>query len=183
MNLKTKKIIAKEIVYFFSVIAILLMTWMVLELRNSYLLNKIDNNSKEFLFFVKSDLKKILRDFVATSNSGKYGTETELLSKFPELKIYNIQILRDFVATSNSGIYKSEKEVYSKFPEFFDEKSQIEYNYLNKELSFDKGKLLKNSKLKNNFWIIVLILFSLLYPIRLIYNLLKWSLLTIKSKD
>ena len=33
------------------------------------------------------DLKQALKDFVATSNSGKYKSESELLSKFPELKI------------------------------------------------------------------------------------------------
>lgn len=64
------------------------------------------------------DLKQSLRDFVATSNSGKYKSEDELLSKFPELKSYDRKALRDFVATSNSGKYKSEDEILSKFPEF-----------------------------------------------------------------
>jgi hypothetical protein len=65
-----------------------------------------------------SDLKQALRDFVATSNSGKYADEATLLSKFPELKGYDVQALRDFVATSNSGKYATEDEVFSKFPEF-----------------------------------------------------------------
>jgi hypothetical protein len=64
------------------------------------------------------DLKQALKDFVATSNSGKYADEATLLSKFPELKGYNIQVLRDFVATSNSGKYATEDEVFAKFPEF-----------------------------------------------------------------
>jgi hypothetical protein len=63
------------------------------------------------------DLKQALRDFVATSNSGKYTSEEELLSKFPELQGYDINVLRDFVATSNSGRYSSEEELFSKFPE------------------------------------------------------------------
>jgi hypothetical protein len=62
--------------------------------------------------------KQALRDFVATSNSGKYSDEKTLLSKFPELKSYDVQALKDFVATSNSGKYKSEDELFSKFPEF-----------------------------------------------------------------
>ena len=65
-----------------------------------------------------SDIKQALRDFVATSNSGKYSTEDEILSKFPELQGYDKQLLRDFVATSNSGKYSNEDEVFSKFPEF-----------------------------------------------------------------
>jgi hypothetical protein len=64
------------------------------------------------------DLKQSLRDFVATSNSGNYKTEGEVMSKFPELKGYDITVLRDFVATSNSGKYKNEDEVFAKFPEF-----------------------------------------------------------------
>jgi hypothetical protein len=64
------------------------------------------------------DLKQALRDFVATSNSGKYSDEETLMSKFPELKGYDIQALRDFVATSNSGKYATEDELFSKFPEF-----------------------------------------------------------------
>lgn len=79
----------------------------------------------EYLFGFKEydykiiDLKQELRDFVATSNSCKYKTEEELLSKYPELKRYDIQSLRDYVATSNSGKYKTEEELNSKFPEFF----------------------------------------------------------------
>lgn len=64
------------------------------------------------------DLRQALKDFVATSNSGKYATEEELLSKFPELKGYDVQVLRDFVATNNSGKYKTEDELFAKFPEF-----------------------------------------------------------------
>lgn len=65
-----------------------------------------------------ADSRQALRDFVATSNSGKYKNEDELMSKFPELKSYSRQALRDFVATSNSGKYKNEDELMSKFPEF-----------------------------------------------------------------
>ncbi len=129
------------------------------------------------IIIIKPGLKQILRDFVSTSNSGKYETETELLSKFPKLKVYNIQTLRDFVATYNSGKYKTENEVFSKFPEFFDQKSIAEFNSLNSESSVHK--LLNNSNFKNIFWVIAFILFSLLYPIRLIFLILKWSFKTL----
>ena len=64
------------------------------------------------------DLRQALKDFVATSNSGIYQDEATLLSKFPELKGYNINALKDFVATSNSGVYTDEEQLFSKFPEF-----------------------------------------------------------------
>ena len=59
-----------------------------------------------------SDNNQALKDFVATSNSGKYKTEEELMSKFPELSDYDPGVLRDFVATSNSGKYKTEEEIF-----------------------------------------------------------------------
>jgi hypothetical protein len=65
-----------------------------------------------------TDLRQALRDFVATSNSGKYPDEATLLSKFPELQGYDVQSLKDFVATSNSGKYATENELFLKFPEF-----------------------------------------------------------------
>ena len=52
------------------------------------------------------DLKQALKDYVATSNSGKYSDEKELNSKFPELNGYDAQSLKDYVATSNSGKYQ-----------------------------------------------------------------------------
>jgi len=64
------------------------------------------------------DLKQVLKDFVATSNSGKYTDDATLLSKFPELKGYDINTLKDFVATSNSGRYPNENDLFLQFPEF-----------------------------------------------------------------
>lgn len=65
------------------------------------------------------DLNKALKDFVATSNSGKYKSESELLSKFPELNGLDVKALKDYVATSNSGKYQDEATLNSKFPELF----------------------------------------------------------------
>lgn len=60
---------------------------------------------------------KILQDYVATANSGKYKSWEEINSKFPELKKHDPKILQDYVATANSGKYKSWEEINSKFPE------------------------------------------------------------------
>ena len=62
--------------------------------------------------------KKILEDYVATANSGKYATLEEVNAKFPELKGYDPKLLEDYVATANSGKYNSIDEVNAKFPEF-----------------------------------------------------------------
>ena len=81
-----------------------------------------------------TDLKQALKDFVATANSGKYADEKVLISKFPELKGYDIGVLKDFVATSNSGKYQTEDELFSKFPEFAVKKKN-RFLLLNKKLN------------------------------------------------
>ena len=65
--------------------------------------------------------KGILEEYVATANSGKYGSMAEVNAKFPELKDYDPKVLEEYVATANSGKYKSLDDVNSKFPEFFSE--------------------------------------------------------------
>ena len=75
------------------------------------------------------DLKQALKDYVATSNSGKYSDEKELNSKFPELNGYDAQSLKDYVATSNSGKYQDEETLNSKFPEFFTPKKKASSNW------------------------------------------------------
>jgi len=63
-------------------------------------------------------LEQLLRDYVATANSGKYKNLDEVYGKFPELHSYDKELLRDYVATANSGKYKNLSEVNAKFPEF-----------------------------------------------------------------
>lgn len=109
------------------------------------------------------DLKQKLRDFVATSNSCKYKTEEELLSKFPELKRYDMQSLRDYVATSNSGKYKTEEELNSRFPEFFGDIKKNNNKKTDKILSeenrlkLDKivGQMVNNKKTDEDIQLVV----------------------------
>lgn len=69
--------------------------------------------------------KKILEEYIATANSGKYSSLSEVNSKFPELKDYDNKLLEEYIATANSGKYSSLDEVNSKFPEFLLQKKKI----------------------------------------------------------
>jgi hypothetical protein len=101
-----------------------------------------------------ADIKQALKDFVATSNSGKYTDENELLSKFPELEGFDVQALKDFVATSNSGKYKSEDELFSKFPEFsiseqpIKKKGSMESSLEDGSSDLEKDKIVEQPKRK-----------------------------------
>jgi len=68
-------------------------------------------------------IEKILQDYIATANSGKYNSWDEVNSKFPELKGYDASVLQDYVTTANSGKYKTIEDVNAKFPELFKKKS------------------------------------------------------------
>ena len=57
---------------------------------------------------------QLLKDYVATSNSGKYQSNDEVYSKFPEFKDVDPGVLNDYVATANSGKYKTTDELNKK---------------------------------------------------------------------
>ena len=61
---------------------------------------------------------QLLKDYVATANSGKYQSNDEVYSKFPEFSDVDPQVLNDYVATANSGKYESVDKLNEKFPEF-----------------------------------------------------------------
>ena len=71
------------------------------------------------------ELSKVLQDYVAAANSGKYSSWEEVNSKFPELKGYEPTLLQDYVTTANSGKYGSWDEVNAKFPEFSKKEQEV----------------------------------------------------------
>ena len=175
MDIKTKKIIAREVLYLFYVNALLFILWGFLELRSFYFTNKIENKSA-VSYTTKSELKQRLRKFVDVSNKGLYLTEGDLLDQFPDLNAYGVEVLRDFVATSNSENYKTENELFLKFPEFFDDVSKRKHQKLQQEINDDRYKLNSNSNFIEVYLpIFAFVLYCLLYPIRLLFYLLKWS--------
>ena len=62
--------------------------------------------------------EQLLKDYVATVQSGNHADYDSVNAKFPEFKDVDPQILKDYVATVDSGEYSSWDEVNAKFPEF-----------------------------------------------------------------
>ena len=175
MDIKTKKIVAREVLYLFYVNALLFILWGFLELRIFYFTNIIENKSA-VSYTTKSELKQRLRKFVAVANKGEYLTEGELLDQFPDLKAFGDEVLKDFVATSNSENYKTENVLFLKFPEFYDDVSKRKYQKSQQEINDDRCKLNSNSNFIEVYLpIFAFVLYCLLYPIRLLFYLLKWS--------
>ena len=175
MDIKTKKIVAREVLYLFYVNALLFILWGFLELRIFYFTNIIENKSA-VSYTTKSELKQRLRKFVAVANKGEYLTEGELLDQFPDLKAFGDEVLKDFVATSNSENYKTENVLFLKFPEFYDDVSKRKYQKSQQEINDDRCKLNSNSNFIEVYLpIFAFVLYCFLYPIRLLFYLLKWS--------
>lgn len=192
MHLKTKKKIAKEVLLLLSCAVIALIIFIMVYPYNWYCDYKsesiqtlitsktIQSDSLNNNFNTK--LKQALRDFVATSNSLKYKTEEELMSKFPEFKGYDIQSLRDFVATANSNKY-SEEELFSKFPEFgFGNVKKNEILKLTSEKQMWEKKAMTTTEQMEFAIKTLIIALIFLYPIRFLYWLIVWSFKTLKQK-
>lgn len=173
MNITSKKIIAKEIIYFFSVIALLLIFWLIIEIRNFYSEKKIktisneisniqlqiDKYEKKTNFYLKPEKDKILMNGLIELD--KNGSSDD------EMRAY----MSDF-----ENKFSSEKIKHIEKTKLLKEKQ----NNLSTELNTSKNNYLEPDEKKSNILIFALILFSVLYPFRLIYRLLKWSIKTIK---
>ena len=62
--------------------------------------------------------EQLLKDYVATVQSGNHADYDSVNAKFPEFNDVDPQVLKDYVATVSSGKHGSWSEVNSKFPEF-----------------------------------------------------------------
>lgn len=233
MTSETKKTLAKEIIYFFSAITLLLLIWAGIEIRNKVYENKINSFKKEISEFqlqikifdkklsemvikfdeygipVKLippldgkvvsekniDQPNILLNnvYIAFINGGYKGNKSDFILLIKE----NPEALNDAYKLSlNLGFKKGIKEFYSSIiSEFKNEQTltktyqkKIEIlnkskNSTNKNFINYKQKYLSCSEIKNNLFYCFIILFGFLYPVRLIYKLLKWSFLTLEMKN
>jgi len=160
MKQKIKKIIAREIIFFFLCIAASLLffggTFGYNWIRKTQVINVEKDILKETILVdsllnKNNDFSKILQDYVFEWNTGKYKTQEELNAIFPEIEIFDgryNQSLADYVATWNSGKYKTQEELNCKFPEFFNVLDSIDEAYLKRtfkvnndiyDIPFDKA--------------------------------------------
>jgi len=175
MNIGTKKILAKEIIYFFSVITLIVIFWSIIEIRNSYTEKKIETISDKILTLQlqinRNDQK---RDFLLEPDKKKilFNGLTELHNNGS-----SVEEMENYIADFESK-FSIEKIKLVKKTQLIKNKKNI----LTTELTASKNNYLDQNEKKSNILILSLILFSILYPIRLIYKILKWSFLTIQTK-
>jgi len=170
MNISAKKNIAKEIIYFFSLLLCTAIIWTVVELRNNHL---------------KNEQYKILKS-IERNNS-----KIDSLNKLNELPPIRMkQLVENLTEMFENGATDKDGEKYSKdFSEKFKNKSitdkLIYLSDAGKKLKIDKQKNQQkfiNNDLSNGFTIMSFwILISVLYPIRIIFYIIKWAIKTLKN--
>jgi hypothetical protein len=204
MNTKTKKTIAKEIIYFFSAITILLLVFFGIEIRNSFLNNKKNDYSKEISFLkikIDSIEKKLLEEENKRFRYDEYGiiiknvdyynisADTMQLKKTDKEELDNI-LLNMQKGNENDENIKGVINYYiqkygikkSLKPNITFEKLKKNKAETNQKIKVIENKIININEEKNIMIYLSLFFFGLLYPIRLIYKLLKWSFLTIQTK-
>jgi hypothetical protein len=205
MNNKIKKNIAKEIIYFFSIVTLLLLVLVGIEIKNSFLNNKINNFSKEIsIVEIKIDsIQKTNPEKInKKSKFDKYGIliknvdyfndldNTMRLKKTDREELDNIllEMLKNNESDENKRLLVNDFVEQYGIKKILKPNKVIEKLKKNKTETFQKSKAIENKILninekKNIIIFLSKLLFGLFYPIRLIYKLLKWSFLTIQTKD
>ena len=200
-NTTLKKIIAREFLFLLSTMLILLFVFIGFLLNNLNYERKIKDTNKDLSLIkfqyqkliykpIKIKNKDVLLEYVATANNKKYNSDWNLInSKFPEFKDYDKKVLMDYVATANAEKYNSNFNIInSKFPEFFANQTDIDsLKYFNSaKIKFEKAIIASNSKIISNkeilnfIYKIVLLVFILLFGLRYLYYITRWSLKTLK---
>lgn len=164
MNITTKKTIAKEIIYFFAATTLFFVLWVGIVINNKIQENKINSFKSEVLGF-QSQIDK----------------NNKLLDrKLTKLDEYGIPI--KFIPPSDGVIKKnsknlSEEDLTSNKIQQLEKLKAIS----NQKLLEVKNKHLNENQIKDILFYSFIIIFGLLYPLRLIFILLKWSFRTLKK--
>lgn len=207
--MKTKKIIAREFLYFIGTFLVLAIVYGCFLIYNVYQENRIieiNNNiasiNNQYQSFLSQPLKVKNKDitqekldgFAKVITTHPHPTTKYIYDLIPELNNDSmlLQSFADYAATTEAHKYKYKKEQNLKFPELFifsqsdidlikNFQSKID-TLQNDEAKF-KSKILSTSDTKNYIYIIGLWLFILTFGLRYLFYATNWSFQTIKSKD
>ena len=169
-----KKIIAKEIIYFFATITLILIFWSFIEIRNYYSKKKVKTISHEISVIQLEIDKNEKNNYFKPETWKILITElTELAkngSSDVEMKSYCLDFDKKFSKEKDQLIKKTKI-------------LKVDQEKLSSKINIYENYILKNLEKKNSLLIFSTILLSILYPIRLVFILIRWSLLTIKKNS
>lgn len=208
-KMKTKKIIAREFLFFIGAFLFLAITYGCLLLNNVYQerrIQNITNKLDELNIKHKSFLSRPLKVKNPEITQDKLDDFADFLIENPNTTqkfIYDIIIelendstllkaLYDYAAATEAQKYKHKKEQNLKFPEFFvieqTDIDSIEYfqskiEPLRNDKIKTKDNILSTGETKIYIYTICLWIFFLTFVLRYLLYATKWSIRTIKNKD
>jgi hypothetical protein len=179
MNPKIKKNVAKEVIYFFSIVLLTSFVWIGIKINNYYFENKIikcrnliSNLKKEINGYLPKNSKYILINNI-------YSEEDFFTYAKTKKKSLNLNAGDAILTLGNEFNHIKEVELtYNK-----NKIQKLKILYKNLKLNFKKIDNYNKCFLNENFVVFnsFLFLLILIYPLRFVFILLKWSFSTIKT--
>jgi len=168
MDIHKKKIIAKEIIYLFTLVLCVVITWTIVEMRNSHLRNKQEQIGNEI-----------------TTCQTRLDSLKEKTLPAERMK----QLVENLTKMFEQGASDEDGRRYTKdFRDKFEEKAVLDEMSMLKEnkINLEKERQEVNSSFINNTttdgftkWCAIILL-TILYPMRFIYLVVRWSFRTLK---
>lgn len=170
MEIQKKKIIAKEIIYFVTLVVCVIITWTIVEMRNTQLHKKQEQIGNEIIICqIQLDSLK----------------EKTLPPERMKQLVDNLTKMFEQGASDEDG------RSYTKdFRDKFEEKAVLDEMSMIKEdkINLEKQRQEVNASFINNTtsdgftkWFAIILL-TILYPMRFIYRIVRWSFRTLKQK-
>lgn len=170
MNLRTKKIIAKEILYFFIGIIMILIFWTIMEIQNSYYRNEVISYNQEIV-----RLQTLRKPLLNADKLKKLNENAKKMSESGSSK-EDILAMKDAFVKRFGIKYNFNQKIKL-------EKLKKEEKVITNELNKTSLKILNRYEISYKLGSLSIIFFVLLYPIRFVFILVRWAIKTIKIKD
>ncbi len=168
MDIKIKKSLAKEVIYLFSILSILILIWGTHEIYSFYIDKKINKINLDIdILESKSNILKTQLDSIQFVSPPPPPPGFQILDEYgiPVKKPWDKIIERETREISNN-LKSNGLLLDAKKAKLFSVEETILFKH-------------KNSIL---FWLFI-ISFSLLYPVRFIYKLVKWATTVLNEKE
>lgn len=172
MNLRTKKSIAKEVLYLFSGVILLLIFWLYLEIKNNYHNNKVVTY-KEEITQLQSQIKKVeSKPLLNPDKLKKLNENAKIMSESGSSKDDILAMKDDFIKKFGNQNTLSEQV-----------KLKTNEVIVNDKIKKANLKMLNREEIYHNIKLLSIVLFILLYPVRIIFISVKWAIKILKIKN
>jgi hypothetical protein len=166
MDIKIKKALAKEVIYLFSILSILILIWGTREIYSLYIDKKISKiNLNIEILELKSNILETQLDSIKFVPPPPPG--------FLPLDEYGIPIKKPW----NKIIETKTREISNDL-----KSNDLLLDTEEAKLFSIKETILFKHKNSIFFWLLI-ISFSLLYPVRLIFKIVKWATTVLNEKE